>query len=72
MANLSIRQIRLAKEISQQEMASKLGVHVNTYASWEKEPLTISIGNAFKIASIFNMPIDDIFFKSEIPQNVEQ
>lgn len=71
MANLTIRQIRLAKEISQQEMADKLGVHVNTYAAWEKEPLTISIGNAFRIASIFNMSIDDIFFKSETQQNVE-
>lgn len=71
MKGLTIRQMRLAKEITQQEMADKLNIHINTYAGWEKEPLSISIGNAFKIAEIFEVSIDDIFFGQETQQNVE-
>ena len=61
MNDLTIKQIRLAKEITIQQMAKRLGVHPNTYAAWEKEPLTITIGNAFKIAEIFEVSVDDIF-----------
>ena len=64
MHDLTIKQIRLAKEICIQQMAERLNVHPNTYASWEKEPLTISIGNAFKIADIFGMSVDDIFLSA--------
>jgi len=61
MHDLTLKQIRLAKELSIQHMAERLDVHPNTYASWEKEPMTISIGNAFKIADILGMSIDDLF-----------
>lgn len=61
MDNLTLKQIRLAKEFTIQQMAEALEVHPNTYSNWEKEPLTISIGNAFKIAALFGMSVDDIF-----------
>lgn len=64
MEDMTIRQIRLAKEITLQQMAERLGVHPNTYAAWEKEPNSISIGNAFRIAEIFGMSVDDIFLNS--------
>ena len=36
---LSLKQWRLAKEISQTEMATKCGVHRNTYAAWEENQM---------------------------------
>lgn len=59
---LSVRQWRLAKEISQSTMADKLGVHINTYISWEKNPERISIGCAKQISEIFDVSLDDIDF----------
>ena len=60
---LTMKQWRKAKEISQERMAEYLGIHVNTYINWEKEPEKISIENSQKIAEIFGIPINDILFK---------
>lgn len=62
---LGVKSWRRAKEISQSEMADKLGVHVGTYQNWEKNPQNISIENAVKIADIFGVSIDDISFTAQ-------
>lgn len=62
---MTVRAYRRAREISQEEMASKLGVHVNTYQNWEKEPEKITIANAVKIAEILNVSMNEIEFVSE-------
>jgi transcriptional regulator with XRE-family HTH domain len=56
---------RRAKEISQEEMADRLKIHVNTYQNWESEPDKISIGNAKKIAEIFGVSLDEILFEKQ-------
>ena len=61
---LTIKQWRLLKGLSQEEMANKCGVHRNTYASWEDNPEKISIGNAKKISKALEKSIDEIFFAS--------
>lgn len=66
---LSLKQWRLAKEISQAEMASKCGVHRNTYAAWEENPDEISVGNAKIIAKALKESVDTIFLIA-ILQNV--
>ena len=63
---LTMKQWRKAKEISQERMAEYLGIHVNTYINWEKEPEKISIENSQKIAEIFGIPINDILFKKGV------
>lgn len=60
---LTMKQWRKAKEITQERMAERLGIHVNTYINWEKEPEKISIENSQKIAEIFGIPLNDILFK---------
>lgn len=60
---LTMRQWRMAKEISQEAIAKQLGVHVNTYLNWEKAPEKISVAHAEKIAEILGVPIEDIEFK---------
>lgn len=59
---LTLKQWRLAKGISQEDMAAKCGVHRNTYASWEENPDTISIRNAKIIADALAVDVDTIFF----------
>ena len=61
----TVRAWRRAKEISQEEMADKLKIHVNTYQNWESEPDKISISNAKKIAEIFGVSLDEILFERQ-------
>lgn len=62
---LTLKQWRGVREISQREMSERLGVHINSYQKMEKQPETIKICNALRIAEIFNVPIDDISFVTE-------
>lgn len=59
---LTMKQWRLAKELSQEEMASKCNVHRNTYASWEENPDMVSVGNAKIIAKALGESVNTIFF----------
>ena len=59
---LTVKQWRLAKGISQEDMAKRCGVHRNTYASWEDNPETISVGNAKIIARALGESVNTIFF----------
>lgn len=60
--SLTLREWRRAKEISQQAMADKIGVHVNTYMKMEKRPNKIAIEDAVKISTILAVPMDQINF----------
>lgn len=62
---LSMKQWRLAKEFSQEDMALKCGVHRNTYASWEENPDIVSVGNAKIIAKAFGESVNTIFFNDQ-------
>jgi len=62
---LTIRQWRRAKELTQEQMANKLNIHVNTYMNWEEAPEKISIGKAVEIAGIFGVSLDEIVFRKE-------
>lgn len=59
---LTMKQWRLAKGISQEQMASECGVHRNTYAAWEENPEEVSVKNAKIIARVLGESIDSIFF----------
>jgi DNA-binding XRE family transcriptional regulator len=63
---LTLRQWRLLKEITQQEMADKIGVHVNTYAAWEQHPERIEIQYCQKIADALEEDIHSIFFANAV------
>lgn len=62
MSQMTLRQHRLVREISKEEMAQKLGVHINTYSNWENEPQKISIEAAYKICNIFGITPDMLIF----------
>ena len=62
---LTLKEWRKAKGITIADMEGKLGIHPNTYQSWEENPGRISIENGIKIAAYINVPFDDILFTSE-------
>ena len=60
--SLTLREWRLAKEKSLEDMANVAGVARQTYAAWEQEPGGISISNAQKFANYLGLTLDDISF----------
>lgn len=60
--SMTIKQLRLAKEISQEQMANVCNVHRNTYAVWEENQEDISVKNAKLIAKALGEDVS-IFFK---------
>ena len=53
--------------MTQEEMAKKLGVSINTYAAYEKEPSKMNIDTAKKFVEVINevdksITLNDIFF----------
>ena len=59
---MSIRQARRSKEISQKEMADTLHIHVQTYRKIEENPETATIAQARKIAEKLSMSYNDLIF----------
>ena len=59
---LTLKQARLLKGFTQREIATKLGVHAQTYSKMEKNPDEVTIGEAKKICEILDCNYDLIFF----------
>jgi len=70
--SLTVKQWRMAKGISQEQMAAALNVHRNTYAAWEEKPEDISVKNALLICKALGESIEDVFFNGATLQNVEK
>lgn len=58
----TIKEIRLAKEISKESMANICGVHVNTYTNWEEHQEKIPVGKMLKICEVLNTDINQLVF----------
>ena len=60
--NTTIRTLRfLNKEMTQKELADKVNVTRQTIASIEKGKYSPSLELAFKIALVFNKPLEEVF-----------
>lgn len=68
---MRIDEIRRARGYSQEFMANRLGCHRITYAKMEENPQHITMSNAYKIAEILGVTLDDIIFLESNLQNVE-
>lgn len=56
------RQARLLSDLSQQEVAKKLGVHRQTYMKWEHNADEMPVGKAKEFCVIVGRKLDEIFF----------
>jgi putative transcriptional regulator len=56
-----IRELRAAIDITQQELADKIGVTRQTVIAIEQDKYSPSLETAFKIALVFAVPLEQIF-----------
>ena len=64
--NSRIAELRKQRKISQQELATAVGVTRQTITSIEVEKYTASLVLAYKIARYFDMVIEEIFDFSDV------
>lgn len=62
---LTLKQARLLAGLTQRDVAEVLGVHVQTYMKWERNPEEMSIGTAKQFSRIVNVSLENIFFDME-------
>lgn len=65
----SLKELRARKGLSQSETAEKLGVSAQTYNAWEADFGMVKARNAVKVANLFGVKVDDIFFDIELENN---
>ncbi|MCC3864354.1 helix-turn-helix transcriptional regulator [Terrisporobacter petrolearius] len=60
-----VKELRLEHGITQQELADKVCVSSRTIISLEKQTYNPSVLLAYKIASVFNLYIEEVFIFEE-------
>lgn len=66
---LTVKQYRLIKGYTQQQVADSLGIHINNYASKERGDRDFSFGEMIKIANIVNVDINLIASPYQLKHN---
>ncbi|MGE7947206.1 helix-turn-helix transcriptional regulator [Lysinibacillus sp. NPDC093688] len=61
----NIKQLREQFDLTQEDLAKKIGVSRQTIISLEKERYSPSIILAFKLAKLFNCQIENVFIYEE-------
>jgi putative transcriptional regulator len=61
MPNNSLKDIRTARNVTQEELALAVGVSRQTIISVEKGKYTPSVSLAIKIAKHFKVPVEELF-----------
>lgn len=59
---ITLKMARVGADLTQAEVADKLGINNNTYAKWEKDPGMISIRDAVRICKIVRRSFNEILF----------
>ena len=57
----SIRELRAAREMTQQELADRIGLTRQTVIAIEGDKYSPSLETAFRIAHVFAVPLDQVF-----------
>lgn len=60
-----VKELRKIKKMTQEELADVIGVSRQTINAIEKEKFDPSLPTAFKMAELFNLKIEDMFFYNE-------
>lgn len=62
----TLKEWRVHRDLTQEQLAKKIGVPVSTYNGWEKNSDSIKIGNVLKVCNALDVsPQDVIFFNDE-------
>ena len=57
---MTLRQLRRLRDITQAQMAERLGITTATYASWEKCPAKVKTGRLLQVLQILGCSIYDL------------
>ena len=57
----TLRELRAQREMTQQELADKIGVTRQTVIAIEQDKYSPSLETAFKIAMVFGVPLEKVF-----------
>ena len=57
----TLRELRAQREMTQQELADKIGVTRQTVIAIEQDKYSPSLETAFKIAMVFGVPLEAVF-----------
>ncbi len=63
-----IAMLRKVANLSQEELAQRVGVSRQTIISLEKEKYTASLVLAYRISHHFGLPIEDVFDFSDVEE----
>lgn len=66
---LTMRQVRMLRDVTSKDMAKILGVSRWTYTEYEKNPNRMTIDQAMKFCEVCDVDFNGIFFAQDI-QNV--
>lgn len=61
MQQYTLKELRARKNMTQSEVAEKIGVATQTYNAWEKDVSNVAIGKVNALAEIFGVTIGEIF-----------
>ena len=62
---MTLKQARVGINATQQDIADKLSVHVQTYMNWEKHPEDMSVKDAMLFSKIVGVPFEQLFFLTD-------
>ena len=57
---LKLKSLRKSRNLSQKDIAERIGVKVRTYASWERQENKITLEYAYQISEILNVSLDNM------------
>nr|DAE58533.1 MAG TPA: Helix-turn-helix XRE-family like protein [Caudoviricetes sp.] len=63
MPKITLKAARVNAGLTQKEAAKKIGISYQTLSDYEKDESKIKLSMIRKMCSVYNMPIDCIFFK---------
>lgn len=61
MARYTLKELRARHDLTQADVAYKLGISPQTYCGWEKDLSKVPIGKVKKLATLLEVSIRDIF-----------
>ena len=61
----NVRQLRIERQLTQEQLGDIIGVSRQTINAIEKEKFDPSLPTAFKMATLFELPIEAFFFFNE-------
>ena len=56
-----LKELRSEKELSQKEVAARLGLPVSTYANWEQGRTEPSVYDIFNLLYVFDVDANELF-----------